>query len=623
VVATFVAYIPALQAGWTEWDDPNFITDCPPVQGFSAANLRWMLTAFHGGHFHPLTNLSWALDYTLWGGLNAHGFHFTNVLLHAACAVLFFLVLRRLLSIGFASPATRALTLSAALGAALFALHPLRVESVAWITERRDVLSGAFLLGAVLAYLHAVRPGEPGVASRSAYWWSVALLVLSCLSKAWGMSLFAVLLVLDWYPLQRLPRSPLRWLGSEARRLYLEKAPHILVGVLTAAAAAHAQHVANATKSLAAWGLPERLVQSAYGLLFYVRTTVLPTGLSALYQLPVRIDPLEPRFLAAYAFLGVSAVLIALCWRRLPAVVSAAGVYLICIAPVLGILQSGEQFVADRYAYLSCAVFPALVAAAVLAVVRWAGRAADDEAARSRRPLALLAWAAGVVACLAMGVLTSAQAAVWHDSETLWKSAVINRPESQPLGHYAGVLDRQGRKAEAIEALRSAVSLNPTDGRAWFALGNRMREVGTEAVAEHDRLKAAGDNPGAAAALRAAAAAFTESELSFQNAARTLPQAYMAYVNLGSLYLENLGRTGPAIEAFRAAVADVEKGGRRPLSAGPYVALGAALRATGDYAGARAALTHALNVPETHDKAEAELKLLDEAERGAAAPARP
>src|SRR5262245_51984023 len=226
-VITFIVFSPALRNGFVNWDDLGTLVENQNFRGFTWSHLRWMFTTFHLGHYQPLSWLTFSLDYLLWG-MNAFGYHLTNILLHSANAVLFYFVTLRLLAI--AAPISSAVVLNMAVGfsALVFAIHPLRVESVAWATERRDVLSGFFLLLTVFTYLKAVG-AEMRPSSRRG-WMGVSALfyVLSLFSKASGMTLPLVLLVLDVYPLRRLGGGVGKWFGPDARRVWLEKLPFFI-----------------------------------------------------------------------------------------------------------------------------------------------------------------------------------------------------------------------------------------------------------------------------------------------------------------------------------------------------------------------------------------------------------
>src|SRR5437867_3913081 len=204
-LVTFGAFLPTLHNQFVNWDDPRNFLENPHYRGLGWTQLRWMWTT-HLGHYIPLTWMTLGLDYLLWG-MNSFGYHLTSLLLHAANAVVFFFVVRRILSLALPSPLERghALVVSAAVAALVFSIHPLRVESVAWVTERRDVLSGLFYLLAILVYLRACEQGARG---RGWYWLSVAVFGCALLSKSMVVNLPVVLLILDVYPLRRLGATP-------------------------------------------------------------------------------------------------------------------------------------------------------------------------------------------------------------------------------------------------------------------------------------------------------------------------------------------------------------------------------------------------------------------------------
>src|SRR5438034_2289441 len=219
----------------------------------------------HQGHYIPLTWMTLGLDYLVWG-MNPVGYHLTSLLLHAANAVVFFFVVRRILALALPSPAERghALAVSAGVAALVFAIHPLRVESVAWVTERRDVLSGLFYLSTILMYLRACEREERG---RGWYWGAVALFVGALLSKSMVVNLPVVLLILDVYPLRRLGGS-LGWWSEPARRIYVEKIPFVLLAAAASAIAVMAQFSIHAALPLAQLSVPGTPAGSPYGLSF-------------------------------------------------------------------------------------------------------------------------------------------------------------------------------------------------------------------------------------------------------------------------------------------------------------------------------------------------------------------
>src|SRR5438445_6881889 len=237
----------------------------------------------HLRHYIPLTWMTFGLDYLLWG-LNPVGYHLTSLLLHAANAVVFFFVVRLILARALPSLCERghALAVAAGFAALVFAIHPLRVESVAWATERRDVLSGLFYLVTILVYLRACEGEERG---RRWYSLAVATFVLALLSKSMVVNLPVVLVILDVYPLRRLGGA-VGWWSAPARRVYVEKIPFVLLAAAASAIALMAQLSLDTMVSVVQLSALGRLAVSVYGLSFYLWMTVAPVNLSPLYELP-------------------------------------------------------------------------------------------------------------------------------------------------------------------------------------------------------------------------------------------------------------------------------------------------------------------------------------------------
>lgn len=437
--AAFLAFLPALWCGFVDWDDPVTVLNNPFVHGFSAGNLRWMFTAFHSGHYHPLTWVSYALDYAVWG-LNPLGYHLTNLLLHAGNAALLFLLARRLLS-----------SERAALAASLaFSIHPLRAESVVWISERRDVLSGLFLLASLLFYLDR-RKGL-----------SLAAYALSLLSKAMGITFPAVLLILD-----RL----------QGRRALKEKLPYALLALAALAAGVAAQTPLGILRPLEEYGPAMRLAVACHGLVFYAAKTVFPVNLIPFYPMPPVENPFELRFiLSVITVLGTTALLIRR-RKRQPWLVASAAVYAVVLIPVLGLVRYGPQIAADRYSYLACIPFALLAGAAA---ARW----------KAVRP-----WAA------AAGVLLLAlswrQSLVWRDSWTLWSHTARADPGHWAARNFLGnQLKERGDLPGALALYRQAVALNPRYAAGHNNLGNALSASGSQEEALAHFREAARLSPG-------------------------------------------------------------------------------------------------------------------------------
>src|SRR5437899_6317045 len=349
-LVTFVPFLPTLDNQFVNWDDDKNLLKNPHYRGLGWSQLRWMWTAFHLGHYIPLTWMTFGLDYLLWG-MNPLGYHLTNLLLHAANAVVFFFVVLRILTRALPNPSERgeALAVSSGVAALVFAIHPLHVESVAWATERRDVLSGLFYLVTILLYLRACERGERG---RGWYRLSVAVFVCALLSKSMVVNLPVVLLILDVYPLRRLGGA-VGWWSEPARRVYVEKIPFVLLAAAASAVALIAQLSHDTMVSVVQLSALGRLALSVYGLSFYLWKTVAPVNLSPLYELPLTVNPWAPPFIVSYGVvLAITAIVLAL-RRRVPGLLAAWVASVVVLLPVLGIFQSGPQIAADRYTYLA------------------------------------------------------------------------------------------------------------------------------------------------------------------------------------------------------------------------------------------------------------------------------
>ncbi|MBI3552117.1 MAG: tetratricopeptide repeat protein [Elusimicrobia bacterium] len=424
VAGTFLAYLPALRNGWLgDWDDGMYLLDNPHYRGLGSAQLRWMFSSFLGGHFMPLTWLSYACDYRLWG-MNSAGYHAASAALHALGAGLLFLMARELLALDagvkpdFVDP-------EAAFAALFFSLSPLRVEPVAWAADRRDVLAGLFYVLTVLAYLRAQRKPASYAAWLAA---AAGAFALSLLSKAMGITLPIVLLVLDWHPLRRLGPAAL-----------LEKIPFFLLSLGAVA-------IGGPARPWGKYAPLERLAQAAYGLSFYVGKSVVPFGLSPIYEIPPAWNLGEPRWLLSAALVVLLSAAVWRLRRKAPGALAVWLCYGAAAAPTLGLYLTGYQLVADRYSYLPCLGL-SVAAGAVL------------RRARARIPCA--GAAAGCWLVL-LGALSWRQVLVWRDSQSLWTQALSVEPYSSVAHNNMGtLLVRQGRVEEAVGHFETALAVNP------------------------------------------------------------------------------------------------------------------------------------------------------------------
>lgn len=458
VLATVLAFTPTFRNGFVAWDDDFNLYKNAAYRGLGPTQLYWMFTSSHHGHYHPLTWITFGLDYVIWG-MEEFGYHLTSLILHvlgaAACYAMALSILRLALTPAVA-PGT--LAFGALITASIFAIHPLRAESVAWATERRDVLSGLFYFLGVWTYLHAHSRGS---ARRRT--WMIAcfvLYVLALLSKVITVSLPAVLLVLDVFPLRRLEGGEARF--RRAAMMIVEKLPLFGAGVGVSLLAVFAQTDVESMLSLREHWITSRLVQVPYSLWFYVYKTFVPVALSPLYELPKTLPLTNPRFLWPVVFVAVVTIGLVRVRRRWPALLAAWTAHALMIVPVSGLFQNGPQITADRYSYLSCMPYALLVGGAVAVVV---GRAASG------------VIRAGVTVCaiaglVALAFLTFRQTGFWRDSITLWSRVVEVEPHNAFGNNNRGVhLMAEGKYDLAEVHYRRSLKTEPRYARALCNLG--------------------------------------------------------------------------------------------------------------------------------------------------------
>ena len=434
-------------------DDPEFLAR--PYRGLGAASVQGMFTSFYFSNYVPLSLLSLSVDFALWG-MEPFGYHLTNLLLHAANGVVFYLLCLEFLSLGGVTHDDRPAAAAAAL---FFSVHPLRVQSVAWVAERRDVLCGFFFLLTLLFWMRSLRPGcLSGARGRAA---ALGAFLLALLSKAAAIPLPLVLILLDVWPLRRLPASPRRW-GGAAWSLWKEKLPFLALAAVFAAIAVAAQSKEGAVVGVALASPLSRVHQIGLSLVFYLGKLIWPADL-AFYEWhwrPIR-EAVIIGAVATAALLGAAA------WsRRLRAPLLSALVYQsVMLAPVLGFITIGHEIVADRYSYLSGLAWAVLFGAGLRRLAR-------------RHRAVSLVFACALLAALA--ATTRAQIAVWKDSASFWRQVVRVDPASLAARpNLAGALIAKGRVGEAILYLEEHLLVNPQDSDIRRALEGLVAQTGT------------------------------------------------------------------------------------------------------------------------------------------------
>jgi hypothetical protein len=339
---TVLVFSPVLGGTFLNWDDDRSLLTNQGFRGLDPTHLHWMFTTTLLGHYAPLTWLSFGVTYAV-AGMAPAAYHAGNLLLHALNAALVYLLAARLLALALPTPTSGARLAGATVAALAFAIHPLRAESVGWITDRGDVLCATFYLTAVVTYVRFALSDDGGGRRR----WRIASLVAfgaALLSKEIAMTLPLSLLLLDAYPLRRWSRG--------VRTLLIEKVGYFGLAALGAALAVFARGHGAGWTSYADHGVLVRAALAAYSLAFYPLKFVWPAGLSPLYELPAHVSPLEIRFIVAAAVVVAVTGLLLMLRGRLPGALVAWLHAMIAVAPVSGLVHAGSQLVADRYSYL-------------------------------------------------------------------------------------------------------------------------------------------------------------------------------------------------------------------------------------------------------------------------------
>ncbi len=464
------AYNPIVHNSFVNYDDEGYILNNSHVRaGLTWETVKWAFTTYDQSNWHPLTWLSHALDCEMFG-VHAVGHHYTSLLLHAANAVLLFLLLQS--ATGFR---WRSLMV-----AALFALHPINVESVAWASERKNVLSMMFFLLALYAYGWYAR--SPGARR-----YLVVTLAFACalMSKPQVVTFPFLLLLWDYWPLRRIgaksdtdeaeesqpaPKASAGW-------LLLEKLPWFALAAASSFMTMQAQRAAGSVKALSFYSLPLRLESSLIGYVRYIGKAFWPANLVALYPHATRLYPAW-QVAAAAALLLLITVLVA-CARKRRYLVVGWFWFLGSLVPMIGLVQVGAQAMADRYAYIP---FIGLFLMATWLIADWAASARENGKSS-------WSWiAVPAIACLlALGALTYHQVSYWHDTESFWQRTIEltddNYLAHDILGYY---LTTQGRVDEGAAEYRDALAIRPEDPQANLSLGSYQQAHGHFAAAiEH------------------------------------------------------------------------------------------------------------------------------------------
>lgn len=445
-LAILAAYAPLWRAGFVPFDDPIYVTDNPHIRdGLSWKGLAWAFLTRHAGLWHPLTWLSYLADYQIFG-MDARGFHLVNVCLHIANAILLFFLLERLTAARWPS----------AFAAGFFALHPMHVESVAWISERKDMLSTLFWILSTWAYICWTEKSKSGLSKRGYYYvGSLFLFAVGLMAKPMLVTLPLILLLLDYWPLRRRETT--------VARLLAEKVPYLVLagaaGALTFLYASGADAIESAS------GVPwaSRLENIPVSYARYILKAFLPVDLAVFYPYQLQWPAWE--IAGATALLGLITAWVLLGAARRPNCVVGWFWFLIILAPVIGVIRVGSFSMADRYSYLS--------STGLCLMLFWSTTGKE-------RFLATV----GSLALLVCLVLTHFQTMYWTDGEALFRHALLVTKSNPIMENALGkVLFEKGRVDESLAHLQRAVALAPNYPPPHFNLGNVLLAKGQTAEA--------------------------------------------------------------------------------------------------------------------------------------------
>ncbi|MGA2323460.1 MAG: tetratricopeptide repeat protein [Sedimentisphaerales bacterium] len=454
-VVTFAVYLPVRNYEFLHYDDDVYVTNNTEVKsGLSWQGIEWAFTTGRGSNWHPLTWLSLMLDCQLFG-VKPGPMHLVNVLFHIVNTILLFLVLARM---------TKGVWQSAFI-AGLFALHPLHVESVAWVAERKDVLSTLFWLLTMLAY---ARYAERSSASR--YIVVLVLFATGLLAKPMLVTLPFVLLLLDYWPLGRLFNPKFSTV-----RLLLEKIPLIILSAVSSVVTFVVQQKSGAMSDIYQLRFNERIINAIVSYLTYIGKMIWPTRLAVLYPHPVNTIPVSRAVIYGTILVLITIFFVCYC-RRCKYLIVGWLWYFGTLVPVIGIVQVGSQAMADRYTYISLIGLFVIIAFGATELLK-------------EKPFGKIAL--GVIAgisLLACAVVTSHQLKYWKDSLSLFEHTLnVVKDSSIMENNYANILSNLGRPGEAAAHLSEALKFLPNSPEIHNNYGNALREMGKldEAVIQY------------------------------------------------------------------------------------------------------------------------------------------
>lgn len=549
VVIPFVVFFSTLEAGFLNWDDDVNVFENPHVHGITGENLVWMFSDFgHAIRYKPLSWLGWAVVYELFE-LNPFGYHLANVLVHCLNTLLLFFLLRQLLRRSIpleeSDGAAAYVTMVCAAGALFWALHPMRVEPVAWVTGFPYGASLFLVLLSTILYLRSQNTANTEGARRWCYWLSVLAYALAAITYPIVLGFLAVLVAIDFYPLKRFVRAErIKVWDKEARRVWLAKLPYFLIALSMVALTLygrfrHTEYWIQPA-DLETFGMGARIMQSAHVWAYYVWKPLLPFDLAPVYTTLIWNDPMDAQFLLSLAFVLGLSVLLLIKWRRWPLLLAVWVAHIGVLVPMLGLTER-PHYAHDRYGIIN-GIFWTVIFVGLAVRVRY------SEVARKRAVLI------GSLLLLSCAIMSFRYTRIWRNDVSFFThmSARLGENEFRNLAlmNLGEALLAEGREEKAIECFEQAAErdvlwifpfdfqrLAVSHGRAllirsnWVAAAHQFRkalEVNPNSVAARNNLAVAlwqdGDLAGAIGELR--------------EVLRLRPERGDSHLNLGLILLE-------------------------------------------------------------------------------------
>jgi len=552
---TFLVYVGSLKNDFIGWDDEFYVLASPYITPLSGHMVWSMFSHFYFKSWTPLTLLSHAVDYRFWG-LDPRGHHLTNMLIHSANAVWVLLLSAAFFAARFgrgaAEPSgetgdsriSRAILAGGILSALLFAWHPLRVESVACVSSRKDLLSAFFAFPSLLLYTRYAAP-VGSHRRRLRYAGSIVLFALALAAKGSVMMLPALLVIVD-LAIGRLPASDRRELWD----LCVEKVPYLLLALAAAVVAydsseggSSAAQLLRAKSEFNGWEL------GAYNIAFYVVKTVWPAKLAALYSYP----KLGPFLLLASITPALTILAALLWWRGSRSFMEVWAAYVIALLPMAGFIPSTIQTIANRYVYFAAAPFCMLAGGGIAVLL-------SKEPGAPQRRFLVPAVAASSVILVVLGFLSVGDIGDWRDAETVWRHTITVSP-NHPLAHNElglALLDRRDFPG-AIASFQRAIELHPSYAEAMCNMGGAYVLMGDTAGAERVLRASLALAPGEYQTItnlgnvRLVERRFDEAAALYRQSLAINPSTAVTTYDLGYALLET-GKTDEALAALRRAI---------------------------------------------------------------------